>query len=126
MEPPPPVGYGYSPFKVALFYIAPMVCTAALVHCASLTRLQLASIIGQLFGHRFNDLIVDKQLLKSKGVFEPEVRLWTLWISIAFLIGSLVFIGFAFERKLPWIAIVIAWAMYTFGIVTLTVAITGN
>jgi len=41
-----------------------------------------------------------------------------IWISDAFMIGGLIFLGFALEDLLPWIATAFAWAIYVFGAVT--------
>ncbi|KAJ9502160.1 hypothetical protein H2202_002224 [Exophiala xenobiotica] len=108
LAPPPPEGYGYSSLTIALFYISPMI----------------AAVVGELFGHWFNDFIANRHIRASGGTYEPEVRLWTVYISTAFLIGGLVFYGFGIERHMQWIALIMAWAMYSFGIVTATVAIT--
>jgi len=108
LEPPPPAGYGYSGRTIALFYLSPMI----------------GSVVGELFGHWFNDFIANGYIRRSGGAFEPEVRLWTTYISSAFMIAALVIYGFGIERHWEWIALIMAWAMYSFGIVTATVAIT--
>lgn len=82
--------------------------------------------MGELFGHWFNDFIANGYIRRSGGAFEPEVRLWTTYISSAFMIAALVIYGFGIERHWQWIALIMAWAMYSFGIVTATVAITGQ
>jgi hypothetical protein len=86
----------------------------------------VAAIIGELFGQWFNDFIANRHIRKSHGMYEPEVRLWTTWISTAFLIAALSFFGHALETQMPWIAVVVAWSMFAFGIVLQTVAITGK
>ncbi|KAK4949913.1 hypothetical protein LTR10_011755 [Elasticomyces elasticus] len=108
LEPPPPAGYGFSNLTVALFYIAPM----------------LASLIGELFGHWFNDFIANRHIRRSGGTYDAEVRLWTLYVSVVFLVAGLVLFGYGLKLHLPWIALVMAWAFYMFGVVTETVAIT--
>ena len=82
--------------------------------------------MGELFGHWFNDFIANRHIRKSGGTYDPEVRLWTVYISTAFLVGALVFYGYGIARHMTWIALIMAWAMYSFGIVTATVAITGK
>ncbi|TKA53778.1 hypothetical protein B0A49_12101, partial [Cryomyces minteri] len=108
LAPPPPKGYGYSSLTIALFYLSPMI----------------AAIVGELFGHWFNDFIANRYIRRSGGAFEPEVRLWTVYISSTFLVAALVLYGYGIERHWPWIGLTMAWAMYSFGIVTATVAIT--
>lgn len=82
--------------------------------------------LGELFGHWFNDFIFSRHIRRSRGVYEPEVRLWMVWISVVLLIGSLVLYGYALADKLPWIGPVMAYGIYGFGLVTQTVAITGS
>ncbi|KAL6244801.1 hypothetical protein RBB50_008329 [Rhinocladiella similis] len=106
--PPPPVGYGYSTLTVSLFYFSPII----------------GMFLGELFGHWFNDFIFSRHIRRSRGVYEPEVRLWMVWISVVLLIGSLVLYGYALADKLPWIGPVMAYGIYGFGLVTQTVAIT--
>lgn len=83
-------------------------------------------MIGELFGHWFNDFIANRSIRRSGGAYEAEVRLWMLWISLPFLIAGLVFFGFALKDRLSWVSLCFAWGFYQFGMVTATVAITGN
>ena len=109
LYPPPEAGgYGFSNLAAGLFYIAPMT----------------AVICGEFFGHFFNDFLANSYIKRHHGIYEPEVRLWMIWISDAFMIGGLIFLGFALEDLLPWIATAFAWAIYVFGALTATVAVT--
>lgn len=40
------------------------------------------------------------------------------------MIGGLIFLGFALEDLIPWIGTAFAWAIYVFGALTATVAVT--
>jgi len=64
-----------------------------------------------------DDYLANSYIKRHKGIYEPEVRLWMIWISDAFMIGGLVFLGFALQDLLPWIATAFAWAIYVFGAV---------
>jgi len=109
LYPPPEAGgYGFSNLAAGLFYIAPM----------------SAVIVGEAFGHFFNDFLAFSYIKRHHGIYEPEVRLWMIWISDACMIGGLIFLGFALQDLLPWIATAFAWAIYVFGALTATVAVT--
>lgn len=56
---------------------------------------------------------------RHSGVFEPEARLWVVWIATPFMVGGLIFLGFCFELRLHWVAIAFAWGIYCFGTVCL-------
>lgn len=47
-----------------------------------------------------------------------------IWTADACMIGGLAFLGFALGDLLPWVATAVAWAIYVFGALTATVAIT--
>jgi len=64
-----------------------------------------------------DDYLANSYIKRHKGIYEPEVRLWMIWISDAFMIGGLIFLGFALQELLPWIATAFAWAIYVFGAV---------
>ena len=64
-----------------------------------------------------DDYLANSYIKRHRGIYEPEVRLWMIWIADAFMIGGLVFLGFALQDLLPWIATAFAWAIYGFGAV---------
>jgi hypothetical protein len=64
-----------------------------------------------------DDWLANSYIKRHRGVYEPEVRLWMIWISSASMIGGLVFLGFALQDLLPWIATAFAWGIYVFGAV---------
>jgi hypothetical protein len=47
-----------------------------------------------------------------------------IWIADACMIGGLIFLGVALEDLIPWIGTAFAWAIYVFGALTATVAVT--
>jgi MFS family permease len=107
--PPPPIGYGFSSLTIALLYIGPM----------------LATVIGETFGHFFNDWIANDYIRRHHGVYQPETRLWMTYISTAFMAGGLIFIGFVFENLMGFYVIEAAWGIYLFGMLTSVVAVNG-
>src|SRR5271170_6829023 len=108
--PPPPAGYGFSSLTIALLYIGPMI----------------ASVLGELFGHFFNDWLANSYIKRHHGIYEPETRLWMAWISTAFMTGGLIFIGFVFENLMGFYIIEVAWGIYLFGMITSVVAVNGT
>ena len=109
LYPPPPAGYGFSALDGGLIYIAPIIAT----------------VIGELFGHWFNDKIANDYLRKHKGVYEPEVRLWMTYISTFAVCIGLVILGCAlqYHTSLHWMAVAMGWSIYVFGALTGTVSI---
>ncbi|OBT97709.1 hypothetical protein VE01_05026 [Pseudogymnoascus verrucosus] len=101
-------GYGFSQLSVGLIYFAPITAT----------------FLGELFGHYFNDFLARRYMQRHSGVFEPEARLWVVWIATPFMVGGLILLGFCFELHFHWVAIAFAWGIYCFGTLISTVGIT--
>lgn len=99
-------GYGFSPIDIGYMYFTPFV----------------AILIGELFGHYFNDWIAERYVRKHNGLFVPEVRLWTNYIGIFFMIPGLVLVGQTLQRHLHWAALVFGWGMFQFGVMVVSVA----
>ena len=60
----------------------------------------VAGLIGELWGHFFNDWLADRYINKHHGLFEPEVRLWQNTIALIPLVCGLVLLGYTFARHL--------------------------
>jgi len=103
----PPVGFGRSLDTIAAVYATP---------CVSV-------LIGQLLGTYLNDYIASQSIKRNKGVFEAEARLWMCYISLPFYIAGLIISGFAFQRKLPLVAVVFGWGVREVAVMTTTVAV---
>ncbi|OBT75528.1 hypothetical protein VF21_04896 [Pseudogymnoascus sp. 05NY08] len=101
-------GYGYDSYGVGYLYFTPIVGT----------------ILGEIFGHWFNDFIARQYTHRHKGFFVPEVRLNMTYISILFMVPGLVILGQALQRHLGVAAVIMGWGMFQFGIMTESVAIT--
>lgn len=74
--------------------------------------------LGEFFGHFFNDFVASRYIRKHDGVFEPEARLKTNYISAFLMIPGLITVGQALEKHLSYSAIVMGWGMYVFGVMT--------
>ncbi|KAK6532487.1 hypothetical protein TWF281_006676 [Arthrobotrys megalospora] len=101
-------GYGFGAKSVGYLYFTPLVAVG----------------IGEIFGHFFNDFIAARYIKKNNGVFEPECRLTTNYISALFMIPGLIIVGFGLAKHLHYMSLVMGWGMYVFGVMTASVAIT--
>ncbi|KAH8917870.1 MFS general substrate transporter, partial [Atractiella rhizophila] len=90
---PPPLGYGLNADQLAGTYFSPVI----------------AVVIGEALGHFLNDFIANYQIKRNHGVFEAEMRLWTLYIALPFFIAGFIIIGECFEHKLNVGGLVIGW-----------------
>lgn len=81
-------------------------------------------MFGEVFGHYFNDFVARRYVRKHNGVFEPEARLYTIYISSVFMIVGLVLLGQALFHRLSAAAVVMGWGLHSFGIMTASVAVT--
>ncbi|CAI6331879.1 unnamed protein product [Periconia digitata] len=101
-------GYGYSPLSIGFLYFTPLV----------------AVVLGEVFGHFFNDFIANRYIRLHSGVFKPEARLVTNYVAAFFMIPGLIVVGLTLEKHLSVAGIVVGWGMYTFGVMLATVAVT--
>jgi MFS family permease len=101
-------GYGFSLRATSFLYFTPIV----------------ALILGEAFGHWFNDFIANRYIKKHHGLFVPEVRLWPNYLAVAFMIPGLVLTGQALQFKWSYGVIIIGWGMYVFGVMICSVCTT--
>lgn len=98
-------GYGLTPNQQSGSYFSPII----------------GALIGEFFGRYFNDWLARRQIKRNSGVFEPEMRLWTLYVALPFFVGGFLMLGYAFEYKLNFALAVVGWIMAEFAILTTTV-----
>ncbi|KAI8460285.1 major facilitator superfamily domain-containing protein [Phakopsora pachyrhizi] len=103
---PPPLGYGLSQYAVASIYVTPVV----------------AVILGELIGRHMNDRAVKHLTRRNHGIFEPEMRLWSLYAGLPLLVAGFVLLGAAFQKKLNIASVVFGWGMAEVGTMISTVA----
>jgi hypothetical protein len=104
IRPPP---YLLNDTQASLFYLAPMV----------------GAVVGELWGHWFNDFLCNRYIKTHNGQYQPENRLWAVWPACAFGIGAMVLYGQTLQKELPVIGLAAAWALMTFSQVASTTAI---
>ena len=79
-------------------------------------------ILGEAFGHWFNDYIAARYTRRHKGLFVPEVRLWTTFLGLALIVPGLVLVGQTLEHRLNVAGLVFGWGLDVFGVMITSVA----
>ena len=79
-------------------------------------------LIGEFFGHWFNDYIVKVHTSRHQGLFVPEIRLWTTYIGVFLIVPGLVLVGQTLQKQLSVAGIVFGWGIYTVGVMLTSVA----
>ncbi|KAH7016731.1 major facilitator superfamily domain-containing protein [Ilyonectria destructans] len=100
--------YGYTTKTIGYLYFANIV----------------GVFLGEIFGHFFNDYMAHRYIKQHKGVFKPEVRLWTIYISIVFMVAALILLGQSFENALSVVAVIFGLGIFAFGVMTMSVSVT--
>ena len=100
-------GYGLSSVGVGYVYFTPIV----------------AAVIGELFGHWFNDFLVKVYAKRHQGHFIAETRLWTTYIGVLLQVFGLILTGQALANHLNVAAIVFGWGLEGVGVMITSVAI---
>lgn len=83
----------------------------------------VAALLGELVGHWLHDLAGTLYMRRHGGVLEPEARLSVLWISTPIMACGLVLLGFSLERGYHYMLTSLAWGLYVFAIMIITVAV---
>lgn len=100
-------GYGLPPVSVGFVFFAPIG----------------GVLLGEVFGHFFNDFIVRQYGKRHEGRFIPEVRLWATYVGLIFMVPGLVIVGETLQHQLNVAGIVFGWGMDVFGVMVTSVAI---
>lgn len=101
-------GYGYTNVQVGYLHFSPIV----------------GVIIAEIFGHFFNDFLVRRYISKHGGIFEPEVRLWPVYIGAVFNIPGVVLVGLTVANHWSVAGAVFGWGLFGFGIMLGSVVVT--
>ncbi|KAG0134955.1 major facilitator superfamily domain-containing protein [Tuber indicum] len=110
LVPPPPKGYGFDSVGIGLIYFAPMI----------------GIVLGELWGHFFNDLIQARSIRKNNGFFVPESRLWAIYFSTVFSAVGLGLLGVGLQNLWSWGIIALLWGAYIWSLMIGTVATSGE
>lgn len=77
-----------------------------------------------MFGHFFNDYMARRYIHRHNGVFQSEVRLWTVYISLVLMVPALILIGQSLAHTLSLVAVIFGLGIFTTGVMILSVAVT--
>jgi hypothetical protein len=102
-----PAPYLLDDTRASLFYFAPIV----------------GGIVGEFWGHFFNDFLSNLYIRTHDGKYNPENRLWGAYIPCAFGIAAMVLYGQTLQKELPVIGLGAAWSLMVFAEVASTTAI---
>jgi hypothetical protein len=104
IRPPP---YLLDDTHASLFYFAPII----------------GGIVGELWGHVFNDFLSNHYIKTHSGKYSPENRLWGAYIPCAFGIAAMVLYGQTLQKELPLVGLGAAWSLMVCAEVMSTTAI---
>ena len=93
---PAPAGYGFAPLSVGYIYFTPIV----------------GALLGEFFGHFFNDYVAKRYVRTHAGVFHPEARLIATYVSAALMIPGLVAVGQALGFHESVGIVIIGWGWW--------------
>ena len=79
--------------------------------------------MGEIWGHFFNDFICNLYIKNHNGKYNPENRLWGVWLPCAFGISAMVLYGQTLQKELPVIGLAAAWSLMVAAQVASTTAI---
>lgn len=93
--------------ELGLFFFAPIVAT----------------IFAEAVGHYLHDTLARIYIHRHHGRLEPEARLSVIYFALPFLLTGLVVLGYALGRQWHYMVAAVAWGMYVFGTMVVSVGI---
>ncbi|KAM0330846.1 hypothetical protein ACHAQA_003801 [Verticillium albo-atrum] len=76
----------------------------------------VGNIFGSIYGGVFADWLVVRLARRNGGIFEPEMRLYPLFLSTVTMSGGLIMFGVTAARGMHWIYPSIGGAFFAFGL----------
>ncbi|KAK1997753.1 major facilitator superfamily transporter [Colletotrichum falcatum] len=76
----------------------------------------VGNIFGSLYGGPFADWTVMRLSKRNGWVYEPEMRLYPLFLPVMTMAGGLIMFGVTADRGMHWILPSIGGALFTFGL----------
>ncbi|KAH7085784.1 major facilitator superfamily domain-containing protein [Paraphoma chrysanthemicola] len=101
-------GYGYNNVQLGYLHFSPIV----------------GVILAEIFGHYFNDFLARRYISKHGGIFEPEVRLWPVYIGALFNVPGVILVGQTVANHWSVAGAIFGWGMFGFGIMLGSVVVT--
>ncbi|KAI8284272.1 hypothetical protein K4K56_010192 [Colletotrichum sp. SAR 10_98] len=75
----------------------------------------IGNMIGNVYGGIFGDWIVVRLARKNRGIFEPEMRLYVLFVPALLMGVGVVIFGIPADRGMHWVYPSIGGALFAFG-----------
>jgi hypothetical protein len=100
-------GYGFDYFQLACFTFTSVV----------------AIVLGEVFGHFFNDFLADRYIKKHNGIFEPEGRLPAIYLANILMLIGLTALGQCLEHHYGLGGIIMSLGTFIFGLMVVSVAV---
>ncbi|KAL3291300.1 major facilitator superfamily transporter [Colletotrichum asianum] len=108
-----------SPFKMALFphgVFSAIQCANAVAFLVLLTSINsIVFAAPPVYGGIFGDWIVARLARKNRGIFEPEMRLYVLFVPALLMGVGVVIFGITADRGMHWVYPSIGGALFAFG-----------
>ncbi|OLN87607.1 putative MFS-type transporter C1271.10c-like protein 11 [Colletotrichum chlorophyti] len=76
----------------------------------------VGNIFGSLYGGPFADWAVVRLAKRNGGLFEPEMRLYPLFLPVITMAGGIIMFGVTADRGMHWIFPSIGGALFAFGL----------
>lgn len=83
-------------------------------------------IANKLETAQFNDAIQSRAIVRNRGRFEPESRLWAIYFSAVVMCLGISLLGVALENRWHWSLVGFFWGLFVFAVMTSTVIISGT
>lgn len=83
----------------------------------------VAVIIGEVLGHWLHNFIANVYIRHHNGRFEPEARLFVLWLAIPCNVAGLILFGFCYQQNYHYMVAALAWGLYIFALMITTVGL---
>lgn len=87
-------------------------------NAAQVGLMSLPMLIGTILGTVVSTPFVDRIILylahKNNGIYEPEMRLWILFIFAPFFPAGLIWFGYALHGGMSWPIVAVALGMFSF------------
>ncbi|KAL6713803.1 hypothetical protein ACLMJK_008295 [Lecanora helva] len=99
--------YNFGPTSIGYFYFTPMI----------------AVLLGEGLGHWLHNYIADVYVRRHNGHFDPEARLFVLWLAIPCNVAGLILYGFTYQRNYHYMVAALAWGLYIFALMITTVGL---
>lgn len=83
----------------------------------------IAALLAEAIGHHLHDSLAHLSMRRHRGHLNPEARLPATFLALPALLAGLVLFGFALDRRWHYALAALAWALYVFATMLVSVAV---